>query len=165
MELAIEFDSLSQQIINTYQRGFPLCSRPFLQLATEFNVSEQEVIDCLERLKAQQVLSRLGPVFNHMQAGASTLAAIAAPVDKMNQIAAIINKSPQVNHNYAREHDYNLWFVVTAATESELTQAIKDIELATGYPILVLPMERSYHIDLSFKVCFKPLAQEVANDH
>ena len=120
MELAIEFDSLSQQIINTYQRGFPLCSRPFLQLATEFNVSEQEVIDCLERLKAQQVLSRLGPVFNHMQAGASTLAAIAAPVDKMNQIAAIINKSPQVNHNYAREHDYNLWFVVTVTLVAKI---------------------------------------------
>lgn len=151
----MEFDLLSQQIINAYQRGFPLCSRPFLQLAQEFGVTEQQVISCLESLKQQQVLSRLGPVFDHQQAGASTLAAIAAPPDKIDQVAESINQFEQVNHNYAREHEFNLWFVVTAPTSDGLSQAIADIETATGYPVLVLPMEKPYHIDLSFDVCFK----------
>lgn len=151
----MEFDLLSQQLINAYQRGFPLCSRPFLELANEFKVTEQQVIDSLEQLKQNGVLSRLGPVFDHKQAGASTLAAIAAPAERLDLVAEIVNQFPQVNHNYAREHQYNLWFVVTAATQTELTRAIKDIEQATGYSVLVLPMEKSYYLDLSFDVCFQ----------
>ena len=155
-------DKLSQQIINAYQRGFPICSRPFQILADEFLVSEQAVIDCLTALDKNQVLSRLGPVFDHKKAGASTLAAIAAPTDEIDAIAAIINNFEQVNHNYAREHDYNLWFVITAANQLDLDQAISDMEIATGHDILVLPMEKSFHIDLSFDVCFKPTTQQAS---
>jgi len=152
----MQLDILSQQIINAYQRDFPRCSRPFHVLAERFGVSEQAVIDCLNALDRQQVLSRLGPVFDHKKAGASTLAAIAAPAAEMDEVAAIINNFEQVNHNYAREHDYNLWFVVTAADQGALEQAISEIEVATGFDVLVLPMEKSFHIDLSFDVCFKP---------
>jgi DNA-binding Lrp family transcriptional regulator len=156
------FDLLSQQLINAYQRGFPICSRPFLVLAKEFDVSERRVINCLEQLKEQGVLSRLGPVFDHQQAGASTLAAIAAPSAQLDGVAAIVNSFEQVNHNYAREHHYNLWFVVTAPTQQILINAIKDIERATGYPVLMLPMEKSYHIDLSFQVCFNPVTDKAS---
>ncbi len=155
-------DKLSQQIINAYQRGFPVCSRPFEVLANEFDVSEQAVIDCLQTLDDNQVLSRLGPVFDHKKAGASTLAAVAVPMDKMDEIAEIINQFEAINHNYAREHDYNLWFVVTASDQEALDIAIKDIETATGYEVLVLPMEKSFHIDLSFDVCFKPTKQKAS---
>jgi len=145
---------LTQQIINAYQRGFPLCSRPFLQLANEFNTSEQAVIACLMQLKQTGILSRLGPVFDHKRAGASTLAAISVTADKLDGIADLVSEFIQVNHNYAREHKYNLWFVVTAANRIALYQTIKEIEKATKHNVLVLPMEKSYHIDLSFDVCF-----------
>jgi len=155
-------DKLSQQIINTYQRGFPVCSRPFARLATEFDVSEQQVIECLIALDKNEVLSRLGPVFDHKKAGASTLAAIAAPAEQLDSVAQVVNSFEQVNHNYAREHDYNLWFVVTAADQATLNEAIQAIENTTGYPVLVLPMEKSFHIDLSFDVCFKPIQRKAS---
>lgn len=158
----MQLDKLSQQIINAYQRGFPVCSRPFEVLAQQFGVSEQAVIDCLQALNDSQVLSRLGPVFDHKKAGASTLAAVAVPNEKMDEIAEIINQFDEINHNYAREHDYNLWFVVTASDQSALDLAINNIEIATGYEVLVLPMEKSFHIDLSFDVCFKPTKQKAS---
>jgi len=145
---------LAQQLINAYQRGFPLCSRPFLQLAKEFEVSEDEVINCLTQLEESGILSRLGAIFNHQQAGASTLAAINAPSEQLDTVADIVNGFSGVNHNYAREHQYNLWFVVTASNQVNLAQMIAEIEQATGFEVLVLPMEKSFHIDLSFKVDF-----------
>ncbi|NRA72119.1 MAG: Lrp/AsnC family transcriptional regulator [Gammaproteobacteria bacterium] len=158
----MEFDLLSQQLINSYQRDFPLCDRPFLKLAQQFGVSEQQVLTTLKTLKKNGVLSRLGPVFNHQQAGSSTLAAVAVPANDIDRVAEIINNFEQINHNYAREHHYNLWFVVTAPTPEDLTQALTDIGDATACEVLILPMEKSHHIDLSFTVCFKPVMEQVS---
>ncbi|WNC68357.1 Lrp/AsnC family transcriptional regulator [Thalassotalea nanhaiensis] len=147
-------DTLSQQIINAYQKGFPLCNRPFLELANRFNSTEETVIECFQNLQDQQVLSRLGPVFNHQQAGASTLAALAVPDEQLDEIAKKVNQFTQVNHNYAREHSYNLWFVATAANEDALTQCLAHIHRETGFKPLILPMEQAYHIDLGFNIEF-----------
>lgn len=157
----VSLDNLSKQIINAYQKGFPLCSRPFLALANRFNSTEEAVIKCFKNLEQEQVLSRLGPVFNHQQAGASTLAALAVPVEQLDEVAAQVNQFTQVNHNYAREHNYNLWFVATAANEGALQQCLSHIHRETGFEPLVLPMEQAYHIDLGFNVEFSDNPQRL----
>ncbi len=150
----IALSILQQNIINNYQKCFPLCDEPFKEVANQLNCTESEVIKAIEELNSHNILSRLGPVFDHKKAGASTLAAIAVPEEQLDKIAAIVNQFEQVNHNYAREHHYNLWFVVTAKDPIALNTALTDIELQTGFKVLVLPMEASYHIDLSFKINF-----------
>lgn len=145
-------DQLSQTLINVYQKGFPLHPQPFACIAQELEIEEQEVLDCFKRLKNQGVLSRLGPVFNHKKAGASTLAAVKVPESEKDFYAEIINEFACVNHNYAREHEYNLWFVVTAQNQQELDENIQAIGTACKREVLVLPMEKAYHIDLGFKV-------------
>lgn len=151
-------DSLSRQLIDRYQRGFPIGSRPFYQLAQEFGVKEQEVIDCLRALRTQSVITRLGPVFDHHRAGASTLAALAVPTERLLEIAGFVNSFEGVNHNYEREHEFNLWFVVTACDQPTLQQTLQTIGESTGMPLLVLPMEQAYHIDLGFKLQWKDKA-------
>ena len=47
-----------------------------------------------------------------------------------------------------------LWFVVTASDDKALAEVIAEIEQLTGYQVLVLPMETSYHIDLAFNINF-----------
>jgi DNA-binding Lrp family transcriptional regulator len=150
----LKLSALQQDIINNFQKGFPLCEQPYKTIAQLLDSSEALVISALEDLNKQGVLSRVGPVFDHKKAGASTLAAIAAPPEQLDKIAAIVNQFEQVNHNYAREHSYNLWFVVTASDPMALAETLQEIELLTGLAILVLPMEASYHIDLGFKINF-----------
>ena len=150
---------LQQQLINNYQKGFPLCAQPFKQVADELGYSESEVLDAVQDLDELDILSRVGPVFDPRKAGASTLAAIAVPETQLDEMAAIINTFDAVNHNYARrsysQHNgYNLWFVVTACNSIILKEVLDEIENKTGFSILVLPMEASYHIDLSFKINF-----------
>ena len=154
---------LQQAIINNYQKGFPLCSSPYKTMAKALNSTEHEVINALKQLNKDNVLSRVGPVFDHKKAGASTLAALAVPPEQLDKIAGIVNQFEQVNHNYAREHRYNLWFVVTASDPVLLNSILTQIELLTGLQVLILPMEASYHIDLSFDVDFNQVQTPKVN--
>ncbi|OZG72974.1 AsnC family protein [Hahella sp. CCB-MM4] len=143
--------TLDKAVLSRYQKNFPRTSRPFLTIANELGCSEQEVLNCFQRLKQEGVISRVGPVFNHKKAGASTLAAIAVPNEHLERTAALINGFQEVNHNYQREHELNLWFVVTASDQDHLTTVIGNIEAATEMKVWCFPMVRPYHIDLGFR--------------
>lgn len=54
---------LQQQIINGYQKGFPVCSQPYQQMANELDTTEQAVLEAITDLNDKDILSRLGPVF------------------------------------------------------------------------------------------------------
>ena len=146
---------LEKQLLNDYQQGMPLVSEPYSEIAREINikgfaVTEQEIINCLSSLKERGMISRVGPVFQPKSIGSSTLAAIAVPHDRMEEVAGIVSSFSQVNHNYEREHQFNLWFVVTALSQDEVEQVLKEIEQKTGLSVMNLPMEQDYHIDLGF---------------
>lgn len=143
---------LEQQLIDEYQKGLPVCSRPYLEMGNRLGASERDVVAALTRLKENGTLSRIGPVFNHKKAGASTLAAMAVPENELAEVAERINAFEGVNHNYAREHRFNLWFVVTAPDQDQLQASLKAIELSGGYKVMSLPMVKSHFIDLGFKV-------------
>ena len=137
---------LARQLLDRYQRGLPLSS----EMAEALGASEEAVIQTLRQMQESGLISRVGPVFDHQRAGGSTLAAVAAPLEKIDEVAGIITAFDEVNHNYAREHTYNLWFVVAAWSETRVEEVLDEIELQTGLTVLRLPMERAYHIDLGF---------------
>lgn len=145
-------NELGQKLIDRYQKGFPLSSRPYLTMADELGVSEEEVLASLAEMKDEKIITRVGPVFDHRKAGASTLVAMSVPQERLHKVAEQVNGFAGVNHNYAREHHYNLWFVVTAKNQDMLKKTIAEIEQETGYSSMPLPMERSFHIDLGFKI-------------
>jgi DNA-binding Lrp family transcriptional regulator len=142
--------SLDFQLLNDFQHDFPLVSAPFAELAARLGVAEKVVLGRLENLRREGKISRVGAVFAPKRIGASTLAAMAVPPEKLEAVAAAVNRFPEVNHNYEREHRYNLWFVVTAATEGRLQASLGAIEKAAGYPLLALPLLEEFHIDLGF---------------
>ncbi|PXX96385.1 Lrp/AsnC family transcriptional regulator [Halomonas sp. LBP4] len=162
-----DLDALDRRLIDCYQRGLPVCTRPFATVAERLGCPEAEVISRLERLQSLGVVSRVGPVFDHARAGASLLAAVAVAVAERDACAELINAAPGVNHNYAREehareeharedlareHGYNLWFVMTAPDEPELEARLEALEVRLGVPILRLPMLEGFHINLSFPI-------------
>ncbi|MFO7527530.1 MAG: Lrp/AsnC family transcriptional regulator [Marinobacter sp.] len=153
----MRLDSTDKQLINLYQRNLPVCERPYLEMSRQLGISEGEVINRLQTLQSDQVISRVGPVFEHRRAGASLLAAVAAPDEQMDLVAARINRAPGVNHNYAREHTYNLWFVMTAPDEDTLDERLDELEHQLRLPMLRLPMVEGYHIDLGFDIDWKAL--------
>lgn len=143
-------DAFEFRLLNDYQRDFPLCPAPFAELAAQLGVGERAVLGSLEKLRREGKISRVGAVFAPKRIGASTLAAMAVPPEQLDVVAAAVSRFPEVNHNYEREHRYNLWFVVTAASEGRLQATLGAIEKAAGHPLLSLPLLEEFHIDLGF---------------
>lgn len=143
-------DALDRRLLDDFQSGIPLAPRPFAQMAEQLGVAEAEVIARLQRLTEAGAVSRVGPVFRPRQVGASTLAAMAVPPERLAEVATLVNGFPEVNHNYEREHDFNLWFVLTAPDRTRLERVLDEIGRRAGLPVLDLPMLAEYHIDLGF---------------
>lgn len=145
-------DTFEFRLLNEFQRDFPLCPAPFAELAERLGVAEKAVLGSLEKLRREGKISRVGAVFAPKRIGASTLAAMAVAPEKLEAVAAAVNRFPEVNHNYQREHRYNLWFVVTAGSEGRLQATLGAIEKAAGHPLLALPLLEEFHIDLGFSL-------------
>ena len=109
-------DDLDRRIINNLQGGFPVSERPFLDAARTLGIGERDLIDRIENLLETGVLSRFGPMYHAERLGGGlTLAALAAPPERFDEVAALVNAHPEVAHNYERDHELNMWFVL--ATE------------------------------------------------
>ena len=139
-------------LLNRVQRNFPISHDPFAEIAQELGRDKSEVINRLSELKTLGVVSRFGGVINHKKVGKSTLAALKVPQDRIEITAELVNSFEEVNHNYLREHEYNLWFVVTANSQDRIDSLLKEIEERSKFPLISLPMIRGYHIDLAFKI-------------
>jgi DNA-binding Lrp family transcriptional regulator len=143
-------DDVDKRLVNDFQREFPLTPRPFAEVAAALGVSEDDVLARLRALQAAGAVSRVGAVFRPRRLGAGTLAAMAVPGARLAAVAELVSGYAEVNHNYEREHHYNLWVVATAADAETLARVLDDIERRTGIPVLRLPMLEDYHIDLGF---------------
>ena len=147
-----DFSLLEQHLLNDFQRDMSLSATPYADMAKKLNVSEEEVLQSIQSLQNRGVISRVGPVFRPNRIGVSTLAAMSVPEQDLECVARIISAFPEVNHNYEREHEYNLWFVVTASSEEHLDIVLNEIEQHAEYPLMSLPMLDDYFIDLAFKL-------------
>ncbi|MDR2219934.1 MAG: Lrp/AsnC family transcriptional regulator [Methylobacillus sp.] len=137
-------------LLNDFQHDFPLTQRPFHVIGEQLGISEDEVLQHFTHLKEEGAVSRVGPVFSPGCIGASTLAALAVPQEKLELLAQWLNRLPEINHNYQREHHYNLWFVATAPDAGKLNTTLANIAQHADCPMLVLPLLESFHIDLGF---------------
>lgn len=143
---------LEQRLIDAFQHGLPLVPRPYAAMAEALGETEEAVIAALQRLAGDGILSRIGPVLAPNRVGVSTLAAMAVPADRLDEVAALVSSYDEVNHNYEREHTYSLWFVATAPDRDRLDAVLDEIAARSGIAVLDLPLEAEYHIDLGFPV-------------
>jgi DNA-binding Lrp family transcriptional regulator len=142
-------DALDRRLINSMQDGFPISDRPFAEVADRLGIDEAEVIARLGRLLEDGVLSRFGPLYNVANmGGAMTLAAISVPEAQFDEVADLVNAYVEVAHNYRRDHRLNMWFVVACETPQEIAAVLADIESRTGLPVLDLPKEEEFFLEL-----------------
>tara|TARA_B100000315_G_scaffold258987_1_gene313113 strand:- start:2130 stop:2609 length:480 start_codon:yes stop_codon:yes gene_type:complete len=143
---------LQADLLNDFQRDFPLCPRPYEKIAEQLGVDEAVVLAHFQQLAEHKYISRIGAVVAPHKAGWSTLAALSVPEDELEEIAEMINACPGVNHNYERSHEFNLWFVVTGVDQRTVETNLDEIEAATGYDVLNLPLVEAYQLDLGFPI-------------
>lgn len=142
-------DEATRAIVNGLQGGFPLCPRPFAAAAQALGLEEKELMEKVEKLLSDGVLTRFGPMFDAERlGGAFTLCAMSVPAADFERVAALVNAHPEVAHNYEREHRYNMWFVLATASEAAIGEVMRKIQNECGYPVLDLPREAEYFVQL-----------------
>lgn len=142
-------DQIDRDIINGLQGGLAVCERPYLEAAQRLGLEEEELIARLSRMLAQGVLTRIGPLYQiERMGGAFTLAALHAPLEEYEQVAQCVNALPQIAHNYARDHELNMWFVIATEIPGEIKEVIDRIEQETGCSVFNFPKSREYFVEL-----------------
>lgn len=145
----LPLDHTDRRIVNELQGGFPVSERPYADAAEALGLSEDELMARLERLKRDGFVSRFGPMYHAERMGGDvTLAALAVPEEHYEEVAALVNAHDEVAHNYAREHRFNMWFVVAAEDPDRIAEVLLEIEAETGLPVLNLPKREEYYVGL-----------------
>ncbi|MDH3280486.1 MAG: AsnC family transcriptional regulator [Gammaproteobacteria bacterium] len=146
-------DELDARIVNALQGGFPVSDRPFRDAATALRTSETELLARLKSMLADGVATRFGPLFNaERMGGAFTLCAMSVPPDDFDEVVHKVNAHPEVAHNYEREHNMNIWFVLATETPEEIDRKIAEIEEETGYVVHNLPKTKEYCVGFRVNV-------------
>ena len=151
-DITTPFSALEKRLLNDFQHDLPLSAAPFADMAEQLGVSEDEVLSTVRKLQDDGVISRVGPVFTPNRIGVSTLAAMSIPAEKLECVARIISAFPEVNHNYEREHELNLWFVVTGPGQAQVEAVLAEISIRTDLDVIDLPLEAAYRVDLGFSI-------------
>ena len=146
---AAALDDADRRIVNALQGGFPLSDEPYREVAARLGLAEADLIARLERMLAERVLTRFGPMFQiERMGGAFVLAAMRVPEAEFERVAEQVNSLPEVAHNYRREHVFNMWFVLATETPAGIAAAIHRIESLTGLQVFAFPKEREYFVEM-----------------
>ena len=112
----VTLDRADRSLLNILQSAFPLVEEPFAQIGLQMSMGEEEVIQRILRLKDEQIIRNIGPIFDSRKLGyRSTLVAMHVPQRRLEQAAVTISRHPGVSHNYQRKHYYNVWFTLTVS--------------------------------------------------
>ena len=141
---------LELTLIDRWQHDFPLVEQPFEIVARSAALQQADTIRMFRSMRDRKVLSRIGAVVRPNTVGASMLAAMEVPPERLEEVAGVVSSEPLVTHNYEREHRLNLWFVTAGADANAVSTTIGRIMERTGIEVIDLPMLRAYHLGLGF---------------
>lgn len=143
---------VKETVLGTIQSGFPIVPDPYGTLAEQLGLERGEVEKALLDLREKGLVRRIGASFDSKRLGySSTLCALAAPPERADEVAAIINAYPGVTHNYLRENRYNIWFTLITRSSEDRARILGQIVEQSGCgDLLDMPATKMYKIRVDF---------------
>lgn len=139
--------------MNAIQKDFPMSATPFTDLALRLEIEEPALLDTINGFIENGVLTRVGPFYNmDKSSGFVSLVAMIVPESRFTEVADTVNSFEEVAHNYQREHQFNMWFVIASKSESEAANVLGKIEQSTQLKTYRFPKEREFTLDLFLEV-------------
>ncbi len=142
-----QLDDIDRALVNALQDDLPLTNRPFLPLAEELGITEDELLTRVKTMHESGVLTRFGPFFDAVRmGGAFCLCAMEVPQDRFDEVNDLVNAHLEVAHNYERSHKLNMWFVLGCDTKAGIQEAADKIEGETGLQVFQFPKLQEFFI-------------------
>ena len=146
-------DPLAIAFINQFQGGFPVTEEPYAWVASRLGTDESALIASITKLLDEGWLSRFGPLYDAKQMGGGlTLAALAVPDERFEEVTDIVNSYQQVAHNYRRDYALNMWFVLATETEQAVLEVIDDIQQRSGLKVYNCPKIQEFFVGLQLSL-------------
>ncbi len=145
-------DETDRLIINSLQGNFPISDQPYLEVAQQLGISEDELLSRLQTMLDSRTLTRFGPMYNIQKLGGSfSLCAIRVPAERFEEVTEIVNAFPEVAHNYERDHKFNMWYVLATESPEQIIQTNQAIEARTGLKVYNMPKIQEFFVGLHFQ--------------
>lgn len=141
-------DEKDREIIQLLQGEFPMDPEPYKVIGDKLWIDEYAVISRIVRLLQIGAVRYVGPFFDSRKLGyKGCLLALNAPEDRIDEVAAIINKFPEITHNYLREGSPNIWFTIITKSSKRQQEIIDNIKKETGInEIFLFPSKKFFKV-------------------
>jgi DNA-binding Lrp family transcriptional regulator len=130
----MELSATDRALIGWLSRGLPLVARPYDEIGADIGLSGAEVRAAIERLDAQDALSRFGIIVRHHELGyrANGMVVWDIPDSTMNQIATALARQECVTLCYSRPRRlphwrYNLFTMIHGKSRAETERNLADV--------------------------------------
>lgn len=145
-------DDLDRQIINTLQGNFPIEDHPYQIIAEQLGMSEDDLLTRLGILLEDKTLIRFGPMYDIQKLGGSfSLCAIRVPSERFEEVTRIVNSFLEVAHNYERDHEFNMWYVLATESLAQIDITNQAIAKKTGLKVYNMPKLQEFFVGLHFE--------------
>lgn len=130
------FTDLEKKIIALLQTDIPVVKRPFLEMAEQIGITEEEFLRVLRDLNDRGMIRRFGATLKHQKSGFKANAMVAWKVaeERVEQAGTIMAGFQEITHCYRRNPApgwrYNLYTMVHAASEEAVHAIVKRISEA-----------------------------------
>jgi len=114
---------IEKKIIASIQGDIPVVERPFLEIANQLGISEDELLKKINDLCARGVIRRFGATIRHQLSGytANAMTAWKVEDDRVDEVGEIMASFREVSHCYVRKTTenwpYNLYTMIHAKDE------------------------------------------------
>jgi DNA-binding Lrp family transcriptional regulator len=155
---------MENELLYEMQNAFPMTERPFRSVAEKLDTTEDEILSMVQKLKDEKIIRQTSAIFDTKRLGyKSSLVAFKVAEENVEKAAELINAHPGVSHNYLRNHDYNIWFTMAVAPDSELGLE-KTIEIlkeqTDAEDAIILPTLKMFKISVKMDTTGKRAKKE-----
>lgn len=140
-----QLDEKDREILQMLQNGFPLVSEPYKAIGDKLWIDEYAVISRIVRLIQNGVIRYVGPFFDSRKLGyKGCLAAMNVPEERVDEVAAVINRFDEVTHNYLRDGSPNMWFTLITNSPERQQEILNTIKKETQIDEIMLFSSKKY---------------------
>jgi DNA-binding Lrp family transcriptional regulator len=131
-------DNVDEIILRAVQDGIPLTHSPFSEIASQLDMTEEEIISKIKIMQEKGIIRRFGASIGHRDIGivANAMCVWNVPDKRVEEVGTIMANFSEVTHCYERPRregwNYNLFTMVHSYTREDCENIATDISKATG---------------------------------
>lgn len=131
-------DSFDKKIIRRLQENISITATPYREIASELNITEDELINKIKTYNETGILKRIGAILHHRKAGFNANAMVVWKInnDELDKIGKHMASISEVSHCYERKPfgswEYNLYTMIHEKDRESCNKIIEKIAIDIG---------------------------------